>query len=442
MTSTRGLVAFLVTTFLLAGCGGGSTKVYESASTGESSLEMELKAPPVPKDLSTTTSTPATGATYYVDPNGDDGAKGDKANPFKTIAHGVSKLKAGDTLLLQSGTYVHKDADAGLLVTGLNGTADKPITIAAAAGAAPKIIGGEWSTITIAKSSYVVVRGLETEGTAKVDKKPTSGIEVEDSHHVTFVANYVHDGGGGGISTNRSNHVDIIANYVSGMAKWNPYQTSGISFFDSRDIGGAPGADGYSLRVIGNVVVGTENITLPLDGRTKVTDGNCVIVDSTDPDKYPGRTYIANNVCANNGGHGIHVFKAGNVVAVNNTMYHNLQTPVLKDDGEIDFSQAKNVIARNNLVIAREDRKAVNLQSVSGAVFTNNLYQRAKGDVPGTSDRMVDDVGVNDPANGDFSLRTGSVAIDAGSVTDAPALDQRGKKRTAKPDIGALEAAS
>ena len=71
-----------------------------------------------------------------------------------------------------------------------------------------------------------------------------------------------------------------------------------------------------------------------------------------------------------------------------------------------------------------------------------NLYENASGSGPGSTDRVVPDAGVANPSRGDFSLKPGSPAIDAGSGSDAPATDQSGKVRRGKPDIGALEAAS
>lgn len=467
MTRSHLFGALVLATLALAACSGGSEATkYDPATADQSELDSGVKAPPVPRDVTTTTAagtpttaadvvqTTATGKVYYVATNGKDGAKGTAKDPWKSIETSIGKLAAGDTLLVQPGTYDGGTDDTGFMIKGVNGTAAKPITIAAATTTKPKLTGGEWKTVGIEDSSYLVLRGFETEGSALVDKKPTSGIELRKAHHITITGNYVHDGGGGGIGTNESNHVDIIGNYVSGMAKWNPFQTSGISLFESRDIGGAPADDGYSMRIIGNTVYGSENITLPYQGGNVVTDGNCIIVDSSDVKVYPGRTYIANNVCTNNGGRGIHVFQAGNVLAVNNTLYHNMQTAKLKDDGgELSAVAATDVVFRNNLVVARSDRKAVHDHQNDGVSLESNLYQedgkgngngngKAKGKTDEGEDLQVGDVGLTAPDQGDFSLRPGSPAIDNGMTDGAPATDVRGNKRSGKPDIGAFEAAS
>ncbi|MFH0878529.1 MAG: Ig-like domain-containing protein, partial [Lentisphaerota bacterium] len=42
---------------------------------------------------------------YYISPDGNDSADGRKATPWKTIQHGIDQIRAGDTLIVLSGTY-------------------------------------------------------------------------------------------------------------------------------------------------------------------------------------------------------------------------------------------------------------------------------------------------------------------------------------------------
>jgi parallel beta-helix repeat protein len=452
LKALRAMCVLWAVALLASACSGGSGG---GEANDASSLETGVKAPPVPKSLfrstTTTDASPATsGATptttvpttpaYWVSPTGDDNAAGTKNAPWKSLNAAVTKLKSGDTLYVMAGRFTETNSDAAVGIANVNGTADKWITIAAAPDSQPKVVGGEWKTIAIQSSSYLEIRGLEIVGTALVDKKPTSGIEARDSHHLRITGNYVHDGGGNGIAAINSNHVDVVDNYVSGMAKWNPYQTSGISMFESKDIGGVADADGYSARIIGNVVYGTENIALPLDGSKVVTDGNCIIIDTQDSTRYTGKTYIANNVCSNNGGRGVHVFQSGNVVAVNNTLYHNMQTAKLTDvGGELSAVAAHDVVFRNNLVIARTDRKSVHMVQDKTVTFDANIYQKASGSGQGSTDQVVTDAKVADPAQGNFTLLLGSPAIHAGNPVGAPTTDQHGNPRPAQPDVGALQ---
>ena len=78
----------------------------------------------------------AAGPTYYVAPSGDDANPGDERRPWKTVAHGVARLRAGDTLVLRGGTY-HEHVRASLV-----GRREQPITLRAAPGEIAILDGG------------------------------------------------------------------------------------------------------------------------------------------------------------------------------------------------------------------------------------------------------------------------------------------------------------
>jgi hypothetical protein len=67
--------------------------------------------------------------TLYVSTKGSNQSSGDSAHPFKTIQYAVRQAQAGDTVLIQGGTYYER-------VIGIHnsGTATQPITIKATAG--------------------------------------------------------------------------------------------------------------------------------------------------------------------------------------------------------------------------------------------------------------------------------------------------------------------
>src|SRR5262245_20309798 len=77
------------------------------------------------------------GPTYFVDAaKGDDKHDGSEARPWKTIQHGVSRLKPGDTLYLRGGTYYEK------VRLTRSGTAEAPIVIASYPGELAVLDGG------------------------------------------------------------------------------------------------------------------------------------------------------------------------------------------------------------------------------------------------------------------------------------------------------------
>jgi len=77
------------------------------------------------------------GPIYFVHPSdGNDSWVGTRERPWRTIAHGVTKLKPGDTLALRGGTYYEH------VVAQLAGTLAQPITIRSYPGEMAVIDGG------------------------------------------------------------------------------------------------------------------------------------------------------------------------------------------------------------------------------------------------------------------------------------------------------------
>jgi hypothetical protein len=72
-------------------------------------------------------------ATLYVATTGSDGNPGTAAAPFRTLRHGISRMRSGDTLVVKAGTYPEGN------LTPPSGSAGAPTIIQAAAGETVKI---------------------------------------------------------------------------------------------------------------------------------------------------------------------------------------------------------------------------------------------------------------------------------------------------------------
>ncbi len=97
----------------------------------------------------------------------------------------LAGLEAGDTLVLEPGTYDDPDEVPGLPIFDLNGEADRPIVITGPeAGPRPRFIGrSTHNTIRFRSSSYVVVRNIEVDGRDRGgDAVNAQGV----SHHITL----------------------------------------------------------------------------------------------------------------------------------------------------------------------------------------------------------------------------------------------------------------
>lgn len=120
-------------------------------ATGQSKLLSHLPMRPLP----TASKRPLEkGPTYYVDAGkGDDKQDGSEARPWKTIQHGVGRLKPGDTLYLRGGTYYEK------VRLGRSGTADAPIVIASFPGELAVIDGGLREFFEAPETSWEPAKG-------------------------------------------------------------------------------------------------------------------------------------------------------------------------------------------------------------------------------------------------------------------------------------------
>jgi Protein of unknown function (DUF1565) len=97
MGSQRTRFALGIALFLVAGAAPAVGQTTFSSHPPMRSLPVASKRPL------------AKGPTYFVHPTqGDDTQDGSEARPWKTIQHGVKRLKPGDTLYLRGGTYYEK----------------------------------------------------------------------------------------------------------------------------------------------------------------------------------------------------------------------------------------------------------------------------------------------------------------------------------------------
>ena len=112
------------------------TFVYAASWNGASAASFQSH-PPI-RPLPSAASRPMTAGTgLYVDPKvGNDDNHGTQESPWRTIAHAVQQLKAGDVLYLRGGIYFEH------VSVNVNGTRESPITIRSYPGELAVIDGG------------------------------------------------------------------------------------------------------------------------------------------------------------------------------------------------------------------------------------------------------------------------------------------------------------
>ncbi|MFK7847567.1 MAG: right-handed parallel beta-helix repeat-containing protein, partial [Rhodothermales bacterium] len=400
-------------------------------------------------------------STYYVSPQGKDSNTGTQAQPWKTMLHAVTQVAAGDLVLVADGIY------EGPVIITRSGTPGAYITFKSINkwGAKIEVLNGVGNEDGIkAAGNYLTIDGFEMYDVAPGVGHLGNGITVYNNHHVNIKNNRVHNFGGSGIQAAHFDHVLIENNVVFNNANFNPNQSSGISLYQARAVDSAPG---YHAIVRNNRSYGNMNVVTTNTGITR--DGNGILIDdfwnSTGDELnviFPHRTLIENNLCYDNGGKGIQVFKSNHVDIFNNTAYHNNHDT--QNTGtwraELSLAYGDDTVWRNNIGVSNPGAGILSwnrgILIARGGVteWENNLtYNGSAGEITINIDggsvtetymRNNNQLGVNplfqNAGNQNFSLTVGSPAVNAGSDDIVTFLDINYLIRPQDAvDIGAFE---
>lgn len=436
-------------------------------------------------------SVPASARDWYVSPNGNDSRDGSSAaTALRTLQKAEAVVKPGDVVLIGGGVYEGDPKARGegsaLLAINVSGRPDAWITWKARPGETPELRPRQWSGIEI-HGSYHVVEGLtliggndevslvEAIAGSKVSPKEsrfnTNGIFIEGRrsspgakpHHIVIRRNTVGKMPGGGIVAIEADHVTIEDNKVFENAWFMEYAGSGITFLNNWQSDDAPG---YHIVVQRNLVWNNKTM-VPWNTTGKLSDGNGILLDVTDPktsggatnpngdavvaaDAKPGalsprplwtaRSLIANNVSAFNGGSGIHTFRTAHIDIVNNTTYWNGSVVNYE---ELFANRSSDIVILNNIIVPRPGGRVTSNNRNTGVRWDYNLYPVAQNVVSGPNDIVADPrfMGIDrDLRRADFRLAKRSPARGTGTDELAQPTDLLGHRRPIeRRDRGAYE---
>ncbi|MBC8011868.1 MAG: right-handed parallel beta-helix repeat-containing protein, partial [Burkholderiales bacterium] len=435
-----------------------------------------------------------TAPSFFVSPTGDDSAAGSEAAPFATLQHAVDRAQPGDVVFLLDGTHV-APPEQMLARIAKAGAPDRWIVLRSQPGQNPVLTGEGWNVIGLDHdSAYIELRDLVVRGQRKkftieqalADTKSgqpadpkfnTNGLALDarkgredggKAHHIRFIRCTVSDVPGGGLSAIAGDHITLEGNVVQDNAHLMRFAGSGISVFRAWDF---DTDTGYKNFVLSNRAHGNR-CYIPWGVVGRISDGNGIIIDDfinyqpgASKIPYRGRTLVANNLTFGNGGSGIHAYAANHVDIVNNTAYHNAQSPELVWRQIYAGGKCRDIRVVNNILYAQRGRPlnfTVSKDSKEILYAHNLIHGDGDNDVQsggglGTGTAVAnagaqlggvraDPLFVRaslDPATADFHLTPGSPALDAAtSAYDfIPTRDLDGHPRPAGPalDIGAYE---
>ncbi|MFP3903328.1 MAG: right-handed parallel beta-helix repeat-containing protein, partial [Armatimonadota bacterium] len=118
----------------------------------------------------------ARAAEYYLSPDGDDNAVGDRDNPWLSISRANETLEPADTAVFLPGDYT------GTIEPQRSGTPDAPITYRSARPWAARLVAdGVSMLMKFNGHEHIIIEGFE------VDGQGTSGwFDIADCHYLTI----------------------------------------------------------------------------------------------------------------------------------------------------------------------------------------------------------------------------------------------------------------
>ena len=360
----------------------------------------------------------------YVSTTGNDlTGNGSSSTPYLTITKAASVAVAGNVVYVLPGTYNEN------VVINVSGTINKRIKFVSTTRWGAKIVAASSAAILAMDGpSYVDIIGFDMSGTNSVN-----GIDLSDQstipYGINILYNYIHD-----VATIRTDDVNGAA----------------IAFQDHS-------GEMRNSQVIGNVINNIGNPTY------KGTYGHLQGI------YVANGAVIQNNIVSNvQCGWGIQAYTmAGYCKVTNNTVFNNQRGGIVIG-GETGSSLYDYFTVANNIVI--NNGAGVHYYggittygplSVANSVYKNNLmfgndpgnfsYSGGASVHPATSGTVTSGstssvfVNYQSDGTGDYHLKAGSEAIDAGTSTGAisncfPSFDYDGNPRVGSAiDIGAFE---
>jgi parallel beta-helix repeat protein len=287
----------------------------------------------------------AQGTTYYVATTGSDAPGcGTVGSPCQTIQYAADLVEAGDTVLINPGTY------AGGVTVETGGADGEPITFrASGSGVVINGSGGERDAFFITWADYVVVEGLT------IQNADRAGVRIDNSHHVTVRDCTFANNGTWGLFTDFSDYTT-----VENCESYGSVDEHGIYISNSSD---------YPT-IRGNRLHHNNGCGLHMNGDISMQPGDGII----------SYALVEDNVIYENGaggGSGINMDGVTHSLIRNNLLYDNHASGISIYQIDGGSGSHDNRVLNNTIVMASNGRWGINIPGTgdtNNKLFNNIVY--------------------------------------------------------------------
>ena len=319
--------------------------------------------------------TPPTQVLYVGknNPNCSNGGSGTETQPFCSIGTAATRVVAGQTVLVDSGSYNET------VTVSSSGTAIAPIVFAAKPGATVTVTGSGSASSNgfyMSGRSYITVQGFN------VTQTGGDGIVVKNSSFVTLAGNHVSYVGlpqsgktAKGIRLEGATDSSVTNNTVDHATSYGIYLLSGATRNLVQGNVSFSNAFGYQRAASGIRVYSSSGNT--------ISSNVCYANEDSGLDFDKGNNnLVVNNVTYDNGDHGIDNLTSTGQRIIGNTVYDNV-TAGINVEGNSTGATVANNIAVDNGIASPRTRGNIRVESgsTSGTTMNHDLVYLTTPDV-------------------------------------------------------------
>jgi hypothetical protein len=380
-------------------------------------------------------------ATYYVATTGNNGNPGTEEQPWRTVAHAVDTMAAGDTTYVRGGTY-----NESVIKFKRSGTENAPIKLLNYPGEKPVIdfidktlfhrIYIEHASGRNIAIGYITIEGFEI-------RDGWEGIKFNNLYNSVIRRNWIHDNRASGILGIGGHHNVFDRNIISHNGNFVSCATG-----DLTKIGTTVCNQDHGLYLHGNYYIITNNLIY--DNLATGVQQNGSPTSSYKATRHPspefagGSNWViaSNTISYQSYGPGVLIWgdSSNNIRIENNILYENCQRCSASGTNAVFFTSvytATGITIRNNHAYA-SGSGGINFVGGSGL---EDVHYTQSGNVVNVSPPGFVNAPSAVPVSPNFALTARSPAIDSGVSIAETTKDFNGTPRPQgrAPDIGAYE---